>query len=284
MGLLDSKTIIITGGSVGIGFTIAKKCAGEGAEIIIVARNKNRLEKSMSQLKKISNKKHRFYPLDVSDPSAVYNFADWVRNKDLEISGLVNCAGVYGPIGKTTEVDMGDFTDTIKINLLGTFYMCKTIGPCLESAYRKKIVNFSGGGAASPFPNYTAYATSKAAIVRFTENISIELAGDNFDVNCIAPGFVVTRLHQDTIEAGPNKAGKTFYESTKKQIESGGIPPEKAADLTLFLLSQESDGITGKFISAPWDPWQNNTFQNRLRKEKDFSTLRRIDDKFYFKK
>lgn len=283
MGKLDSKTIIITGGSLGIGFAIAKKCAKEGAEVIIVARNKSDLEKSLNKLESISYKNHQLYSLDVGNLSDVQNFANWVKRQDLEINGLVNCAGIYGPIGKTTTLDMQIFNKAIQINFLGSVYMCNAIAPLLKSNTQKKIVNYSGGGAATPFPNYSAYATSKIAIVRFTENLSVELAEDNFDVNCIAPGFVITRLHQQTIKAGPDKAGKTFLENTKKQIEGGGVPPEKAAELTVFLLSQDSDGITGKFLSAPWDPWQNSDFQNRLRTDKDFATLRRIDDKIYFK-
>ena len=78
-------------------------------------------------------------------------------------------------------------------------------------------------------------------------------------------------------------AGPGFYENTKKQIEEGGVPPEIAAELTIFLLSEDADGITGKFLSAPWDPWQDKTFQEKLREDNDLATLRRIDDK-YFKK
>jgi 3-oxoacyl-[acyl-carrier protein] reductase len=149
---------------------------------------------------------------------------------------------------------------------------------------RKKIVNYSGGGAASPFPNYSAYATSKIAIVRFTENLSMELSSEDFDINCVAPGFVLTRLHKQTLEAGNKTAGDAFYETTKRQIEAGGVPVEKGADLTCFLLSGESDGISGKFISAPWDPWQTLEFQKLLRNNKDVATLRRIDNKSFFKK
>jgi 3-oxoacyl-[acyl-carrier protein] reductase len=145
----------------------------------------------------------------------------------------------------------------------------------MKSPSRKKIVNYSGGGAASPFPNYSAYATSKIALVRYTENIALELAAESIDINCIAPGFVITRLHRQTLAAGSEAAGASFYEGTKKQMESGGVPPEKAADLTAFLLSDESDGITGKFISAPWDPWDSLEFQGRLRSDKDFCTIRR---------
>lgn len=284
MQKLDLRRIIITGGSHGIGFAIAKECANQGAEVIIAARDQGNLGKSLKKIKAISEKNHLAYSLDVKDLNAVRDFASWVENEDLEINGLVNCAGVYGPIGKTTSVDMEEFTDAIKVNFLGTVYMCSTFSPLLAGTTRKKIVNFSGGGAASPHPNYSAYATSKVAIVRFTENLSRELGNDVFDINCIAPGFVITRLHQETIGAGPEMAGPAFYENTKKQIEDGGVPPEKAAELTVFLLSGDADGITGKFLAAPWDPWQEKTFQERLREDNDLATLRRIDDKFFYKK
>ena len=283
MDKLNSKRIIITGGSLGIGFAIAKACAGQGAEVIIAARNQGNLEDSLKKIKSISEKNHIAYSLDVGDLKAVKVFAEWIKNEGLVVNGLVNCAGIYGPIGKTPNIDMENFTQAIRINFLGTVYMCSVFSPLLVSSTNKKIVNYSGGGAASPFPNYSAYASSKAAIVRFTENLSRELDDDGFDINCIAPGFVITRLHQETVGAGSEMAGHGFYENTKKQIEEGGVPPEIAAELTIFLLSENADGITGKFLSAPWDPWQDKTFQEKLREDNDLATLRRIDDK-YFKK
>jgi NAD(P)-dependent dehydrogenase (short-subunit alcohol dehydrogenase family) len=238
----------------------------------------------LTELKQISDKPHLWYSLKIGSYDEVVKFSDWCKSQNLKINGLVNCAGIYGPIGKTTDVDMQKFSEAIQINFLGTVYMCNVFAPLLKSNTKKKIINYSGGGAATPFANYSAYATSKAAIVRFTENLSIELAEDDFDINSIAPGFVITRLHEQTVQEGSGKAGKAFYENTQKQMKEGGVPPEKAADLTAFLLSEGSDGITGKFISAPWDTWQDKDFQNILRTDKDFATLRRIDNKTFFKK
>lgn len=284
MNKLENKLIVVTGGSLGIGLEVAKTCAFEGATIVIVGRNKDNLNKAVAELKKMSDKNHQSYPLDVSEYKEVKIFAQLCQERYHQINGLVNCAGIYGPIGKTYQVNIDKFTEAIKINFFGTINMCHALIPLIKSNTRKKIVNFSGGGAASPFPNYSAYATSKIAVVRFTENLSIELSDEEFDINCIAPGFVITRLHQDTIKAGPGLSTQPFFNYTKKQIESGGVPAEKAANLTVFLLSSESDGITGKFISAPWDPWQEKEFQNRLRTNHDFATIRRIDNKIYFKK
>jgi len=284
MGNLDHKTIIITGGSLGIGLAVAKKCASEGATLIIAARNLKDLSSSLMVLKEISPKNHQHYSLDVSNIIEVENFKNWCVSNHLKINGLVNCAGVYGPIGKTTKVNLDSFKNAFNINFFGTVYMCTIFAPLLESKSKKKIINFSGGGGATPFPNYTAYATSKVAVVRFTENFALELKKEDFDINCIAPGFVITRIHQNTLEVGQAVVGKDFFESTNKQIESGGISPEKAAELAVFLLSQESDGITGKFISAPWDLWKEKTFQDLLKSDNDFATLRRIDNKTFFKK
>lgn len=282
--VLKNKTIIITGGSLGIGFEVARKCVEEGATVIIAAREQNNLEKAIKKLRSISNENHISYSLDVCQNENVLQFAKWCINNNLIINGLVNCAGIYGPIGRFESISIEEFIETMQINFFGTVLLCHAFLPLLKSDHKKKIINFSGGGAASPFPNYSAYATSKIAIVRFTENIAVEFYEKDFDINCIAPGFVITRLHQKTLDAGPDLATPLFYENTKKKIASGGISIKKAADLTAFLLSSESDGITGKFLSAPYDPWYESNFQNRLRQDKDLATLRRIDEKTFFKK
>ncbi len=280
MRKLENKKVIITGGSMGIGLAVARECAQEGAQLILVSRHVQDLKKA---IKLISGEEHKhiYYALDVSNPKKAKEMAMAVK-KDLGfIDGLVNCAAVYGPIGKIDEIDHKSFLDTIHINLLGTFYMCHYFIPLLKKSKRGKIVNYSGGGAAAPFPNYSAYATSKAGVVRFTENIAAEFKNEHIDINAVAPGFVVTRFHQETIKAG-KRAGEDFLKNTLDQIEKGGVPPEKAARLTAFLLSADSNGITGKFISAAWDPWEDIHLQTRLKEDKDFATLRRIDDKTFF--
>lgn len=282
MGLLENKKIIITGGSMGIGLAIAKKCAEEGAQLMLVSRHSYDLEKAVKMING-NEGNHNYYTLDVSKPQKVREFADEIEKELNFIDGLVNCAGIYGPIGKIDEINPKEFTNAININLLGTFFMCHYFIPLLKKTRRGKIINYSGGGAASPFPNYSAYAVSKIGIVRLTENMALEFKSDDIDINAVAPGFVVTRLHQETIKAG-KKAGVNFLKKTLDQIEKGGTSPDLSARLTVFLLSQESDGITGRFISAPWDPWMDEDFLERLKEDKDFATLRRIDNKFFFKK
>lgn len=282
MGMLENKKIIITGGSMGIGLEVAQKCAEQGALLILVSRHSDDLDKAIKMIKR-NGQDHRYYCLDVSKPEKVKEMADFAAKDLSSIDGLVNCAGTYGPIGKIDEIDPIKFTTAININLLGTFYMCHYFIPLLKKSKRGKIVNYSGGGAASPFPNYSAYAVGKIGIVRLTENMAIEYMNENIDINVVAPGFVITRLHQETIKAD-KKAGEDFLKKTINQIDKGGVPADLAARLTVFLLSPDSDLITGKFISAPWDPWENKNFLNRLKNDKDFATIRRIDNKFFLKK
>jgi len=280
MGLLENRTIVVTGGSMGIGLAVAQQCAKEGASIILVSRHQSDLITALKTLG--NNQTHGYYSLDVSSQAEVSKTVQMVTKDWASVDGLVNCAGVYGPIGAIDKIDPAEFAVAIQINLLGTFYMCHYFLPLLKKSKRGKIVNYSGGGAAGPFPNYSAYATSKAAIVRLTENIAMELKPDNIDVNAVAPGFVVTRLHQETLNAG-DKAGSDFLKKTEEQISKGGVPPSVSARLTAFLLSSASDGISGKFISAPWDPWEKQDFLTELKTDPDFAVLRRIDHKTFFR-
>jgi len=277
MRLLENKVIAIAGGSLGIGLAIAKRCVQEGAQVILSARTQKDLEQAVQELNSISGF-HHYFVADVGLIDQVESFASFC--KPLGVSGLVNCAGLLGPIGKTSEINLALFAQTVQTNFLGTVNMCVSFSKIMKP--RKKIVNLSGGGAVAPFLNFSAYASSKAAVVRFSENFAREHLNE-LDVNCIAPGFIKTRLHEETLKSGPEAAGKEFYERTIKEIESGGTSMEFTTELAAFLLSDSSNGITGKLISAPFDPWKAAPFQERLRKEADLASLRRIDDKQYAK-
>ncbi|OGR83251.1 MAG: hypothetical protein A2636_06125 [Elusimicrobia bacterium RIFCSPHIGHO2_01_FULL_64_10] len=274
--MLKGKTVFITGGSLGIGYAVAEHCARAGARLVLAARTGKDLAEAARKLKSIGPGEPLTRVLDVGDLGQVRAAADWAGKRLGGLDGLVNCAGVYGPIGRLDLIDMEEFDRAIRVNFLGTAFACHAFAPWMKDK-SGAIVNFSGGGASAPFPNYSAYAAGKTAIVRLTENLAVEFAEIGIRVNVVAPGFVATRLHRDTLKAG-GRAGAQFLENTKKQMESGGVPPEKAAKLTVFLLSEASAGITGKFISAPWDPWEDPACARKLREDKDYATLRRIDD------
>jgi NAD(P)-dependent dehydrogenase (short-subunit alcohol dehydrogenase family) len=113
----------------------------------------------------------------------------------------------------------------------------------------------SGGGATSPRPRFSAYASSKTAVVRLTETLAEEVKEFNIQVNAIAPGAVNTRMHDQVLAVG-EAAGKKAIEESQKVKISGGTPLKLPVELAVFLASDASDGLTGKLLSAVWDNWK----------------------------
>ena len=274
--MLTNKRAIITGGSRGIGQAIARAFVENGAEVLLVARNAAELETARREL--ASGGRVEVITADVSletDSAAVARKASdlWGR---LDI--LVNTAGVYGPIGPLVEADITEWRRTIDINLTGTFLMIRAMAPLMRKRGGGRIINFSGGGEGA-YANFAAYAASKGGIVRLTETAAEELKVWGICVNAIAPGAVNTKLLDDLLNAGPEKAGQAVYNRSLKQKAEGGVPPEKVAELCVFLASSESDGLTGKVISAVWDDYKS--FPKHLKEimESDVYTWRRIKPK-----
>src|SRR5262249_48118806 len=137
---------------------------------------------------------------------------------------LVNNAGIYGPMGRLEDVAWNDWISAVKVNLFGTVLMCRSVIPLLRAQGYGKIINLSGGGATTALPRISAYAASKAAVVRLTETLAEELLEAHVDVNAIAPGALNTRLLQQVLTAGPDRVGEEFYERAMRQHVQGGVP------------------------------------------------------------
>jgi len=207
----------------GIGFAAACECAREGAAVVIAAETRRNWKRARRAEKDILRR-----PPGLSagrgDLKQVSGFSSWCAEKLRAVHGLVNCAGIYGPIGKLNDLNLERFSETMQINFMGTVYMCTPFIPC-SIPERSRRSSISREAERRPRPPLFGLCGSKAAIVRFTENLSLEWAAAGFEVNCIAPGFVRTRLHQQTLSAGAETAGNAFFENTKSQMESGGVPP-----------------------------------------------------------
>jgi 3-oxoacyl-[acyl-carrier protein] reductase len=189
---------------------------------------------------------------------------------------LVNNAGIYGPMGPIEEIDYDQFVSTVQVNLFGTVMMCREVIPIMRRQNGGKIINLSGGGGATPLPRIDAYAASKAAVVRLTENLAMELADTGIDVNAIAPGALNTKMLDQVLEAGAQKVGRDFYERALRQRDEGGAGLDKGAAVAVFLASADSDGISGRLISAVWDDWSNLQAHRQELADSDIFTLRRI--------
>lgn len=271
---LKNKVAIITGGSRGIGNAVARMFLQEGARVAIAARSKTEVDGAVNDLKQEGETIG--IPADVSKERDVQNLLELTLNQYDTVDILVNAAGVQGPINPFIEVDMQEWINNIHINLIGTVLCCKAVLPTMMGKKQGKIINFSGGGAASPRPNFSAYACSKAAIVRFTETLALEAKDYGIDVNAISPGIVNTRMIEEIIKAG-SKSGEKELSLALEQSQKGGTPPELPAELAIFLASEDSNGLTGRLISAVWDDWKNFNKNIGDITNSSLYTLRRID-------
>jgi NAD(P)-dependent dehydrogenase (short-subunit alcohol dehydrogenase family) len=278
--LLSGKGVIVTGASVGLGKATARACLREGAYVYICARDREAIEKTREELfREIGEPRVFAMQADVSDPASVDALMEAALRELPDLTGIVNNAGVQGPKGLLENLDPIEWLRTVEINLFGTMLCCRAILPVLRRAGYGKIVNLSGGGATAPRPRMSAYAASKAAIVRLTENLAEEYAEFNIDVNAIAPGALNTRMLDEMLAAGPEQVGEGIYAESQKQKRQGGASPDRAADLCVYLLSKGSDKITGKLLSAVWDPWEGLAERRADLEKSDVYTLRRVTPK-----
>ena len=275
---LKGRSAIITGANQGLGEAMAIEFVRQGAGVLICARHKDKLLAVKEKLEKISVNGAKVIAIvaDVSKEADVKRLMDRALAEFKRVDILVNNAGIYGPMGPMEKVRSKDWTKAIEINLFGVFYCCKYIMAHMKKNNYGKIINLSGGGATGPLPFISAYAASKAGIVRLTENLAGECQKYKIDINALAPGALNTRLLDEVISAGPQGVGKDFYAKALRQKKDGGVPLAKGVELCVFLASLESDGITGRIISAQWDDWKSLPQRRQEIADSDIYTLRRI--------
>jgi len=273
---LAGRTAIITGAGRGIGRAIALAFAGEGADVVVTSRTLSEVTETAEDARALGRQAFAL-KVDVSDRDEVQMMVAQALEELVKIDVLVNNAGTYGPIGPLVDNDSQEWVRTIGVNLFGAFFCAQAVLPIMIRQRCGKIINLSGGGASSPLPNFSAYAASKVAIVRLTENLAEEVKGFNIQVNAIAPGPVNTRLTDEVLAAGA-AAGEEMLARTRQQKETGGVPPERAAALAVFLASDGSDGLTGRLISAVWDDWESIDSRIDDIMASDLYTLRRVTE------
>ena len=277
--ILQGKVAIITGANQGLGLEIARKYIEAGIKgLAICARTESLLDEAKSELLRRLAPGQGLYAqcIDVSNQIDVRAFVDSTNERFGRIHILVNNAGVYGPKSEIEDADWQEWTRTIDINLYGSILMCRAVLPQFKAQKYGKIIQLSGGGATNPLPRLSAYAVSKAAIIRFIETLAEEVRDLGIEANAIAPGALNTRMLDEILLAGPDKVGQSFYDRSLMQKKNGGAPLDKGAELAVFLASDLSKGINGKLISAIWDPWR--TLPDHLDElaATDIYTLRRI--------
>ncbi|MFC1705749.1 SDR family NAD(P)-dependent oxidoreductase [Planctomycetota bacterium] len=275
---LRGLNALITGGSRGLGRAVAEAFVREGASVLLCARGEQELRRAGTELagSATSGQVVQWRRADMADTKALDDLAESALAAFGSLDVLVNNAGVLGPVARLEDGDWEEWVRALQTDLFGPVYLCRALVAHFKSRGRGKIINLSGGGATKPMPRMSAYAAAKAGLVRFTETLAEELRSDGVDVNAVAPGAMNTRFLDEVLAAGPERAGRKAYDNALKQKAEGGVSPERAAALCVFLASTESDGITGKLISAIWDPWLELAERKEELRRSDVYTLRRI--------
>jgi len=262
--------IVITGTSHGIGRALAERLVKKRHDVWGLART---LQNSSSQ--EAGSFKGRL--CDVSDWDQIASAASEIAAAWSHVDALITCAAIQGEVGRTLSVDPLKWSAAFQVNLLGTFHAVRGFAELLARAPRRaKVVCFAGGGATKARPYFSAYGSAKTAVVRLVETIAEEERDRPLDINAVAPGAINTRLTDEVIAFGSSVVGQAEYDAALKQKLNGGASLERALDLVEWLLSADSDGISGKLLSAPWDPWPTLGPQASLLAKSDVYTLRRV--------
>lgn len=272
--MLAVKTVLVTGGGRGIGREIALDLAQKGAQIAVAARSEAELAETLSELKAIQPRVLA-QVCDVANPKDVETLFRRIESDLGPVDGLVSAAAIHGPIGPFLENDLAAWQSVLEVNVMGTVHCVQKLAQSLVARRASgRIVLFSGGGEKA-FSGFSAYVASKGAIWRLTETLGAELKEKGIFINAIAPGAVNTKLLQNVLDAGPDKVGGDYFQKSLEQKEKGGTPASKAVALVRYLLSEKAEGLTGKILSAVWDPYEKFTDLDKLSRS-DWFTMRRL--------
>lgn len=266
-----AMNIVVTGSSTGIGRALTERLLAAGHRVWGLARS------DQSALTTAHPQTFTGVRCDVAQWSDVERAAEAVLAAATHVDAVITCAGLQGEIGRTLAADAAKWGETVRANLDGTFHVLRAFAPLLAQAPRRaKIVCFSGGGATKPRARFSAYGVAKTAVVRLVETIAEEERERPLDINVVAPGAINTRLTDEVLALGPEVVGTAEFAAAQKQKAGGGASLDKALGLVEWLISPASDGISGRLIAAPWDPWSTLDRHAAELAASDIYTLRRI--------
>ena len=242
---LKDLNALVTGGSQGLGKTIAEHFLREGANVVLCARSGKDLTSARDALAaKFPERKISARICDVSNESQVSELIVFALRELGSLEALVLNAGVYGPMGPTESVSLDDWRRALDINLFGVLLPCRAVIPHFKKVGRGKIIVLSGGGATNPLPNISAYAASKAAVIGLTRVSAMELGEHGIRVNCICPGYVLTEMGAAT--RTPEMVATWSAMSPLGRCAE----PDDVADMAVFLASDEAKYCTGEAMNV----------------------------------
>ena len=256
---------------------ISEAYLAHGADVLICSRTETELRDAASALiASFPLRRVAYHVVDLSVTSQASALVDHAMSRFGAIDIIVNNAGVHGSLGPLGDIDFEDWLMAIRVNLLAVAQICHKALPLWRKRRSGKIINLSGGGATAPQYGLSAYGASKAGLVRLTETLACENLGFGIDINAVAPGALATRLTEELANADPDLITPEAHGKVMSMRAAKGGDCGKAAELCVYLASAGSDGLTGRLLSAVWDPWPFTADRVKEIMASDLYTLRRI--------
>ena len=243
MGKLDGQVAVVTGGSSGIGKSIAVLFAKEGADVVIISRK----EEALKEVCKLNPEKITYVVGDITQTENIKKLVEYVKNKFGKLDILVNNAG-WCPVQPLKEIKIEDYDKAFNLDVRSLVNITIESLQLILKA-KGNIINISTVGASHRGPNLSMYLGAKAAVENFTRCWALELAKDGVRVNALAPGAIETNIWNVT-DLSPEDA-KKHKESMEKVIPCGRFgTPEEVANVALFLASKEASYVTGSIYNV----------------------------------
>lgn len=266
---LSGKIAVVTGASRGVGRRIAVRLGAHGAAVALIARTESALAETAAEIASKGGKSITL-PADLSkaDPALVSTLKARIDAELGTPTILVNAAGIFGPIALLKDTDPAAWLETIAINALSPYLMCRAFVNGMINARWGRIVNVTSAAALHPpGPTNSAYGTSKVALNQMTRHLAAELAGTGVTANVFHPGDVKTEMWADIHNQVKSMGAEAeaYHQWVKWVDQTGGDNPEKAADLVLNLMRDSAASVTGQFLwiesplQAPIPSWGEPT-------------------------
>jgi NAD(P)-dependent dehydrogenase (short-subunit alcohol dehydrogenase family) len=272
---LSGRIALVTGGGRGIGRAFALALAAYGATVVVAARSADQLACTVALIAEAGGRATAV-PLDITNHTAVVQAIEHITGTLGPIDLLVNNAGMWGPIAPVWEADPEQWWQTIDTNLRGGFLCTHTVLPSMLARRSGRIINITSGAGSHSSPEASAYSVSKAAIIKFTENLAAETKGRGIAVFALHPGIVSVGLTETALAIqapADSPAGRAAAAIRRDVAEGRVVPPEVPADLIIRLASGDADVLSGCYLAVDYD-LDVLIARGRVIQEEDFYTLR----------
>ena len=264
----------ISGASGFAGLLLTEHLASQGKDLLLSGRDQKRLDELVKNLfKRYPNQYFRAFQCDLALPEK-WNAAIEVLN-EFSINEYLNCSGILGQLGPSFAIKYEEMNTVFNVNLFSSIFFTNYFASKLKENDKLSIIHFSGGGSTTPRPLFMSYSLSKTSLLRFIENFALENSNDKIKINAIAPGVMPSKMQIEVVENKTLRETKDYITSIKS-LSDVSYNPTKLLNLCDFLLTEKSDGITGKLISTEWDKWADWPNNLDQLKNSDLYTLRRI--------